>query len=51
MAAQHFYPPHAEQYLNDIADYLLTDNLEVALRFIDLANERTGVGKWMEENL
>ncbi|MBI3421294.1 MAG: type II toxin-antitoxin system RelE/ParE family toxin [Candidatus Sungbacteria bacterium] len=35
MAAKHFYSPQAEKDLNEIADYILADNLEAAVRFVD----------------
>jgi len=35
MAPKHFYSPKAEEDLNDIAHYILENNFEAALRFVD----------------
>ena len=40
MVSKHFYSPKAEQDLNEIAQYILENNLEAALRFVD-AVEKT----------
>ena len=43
MVSKHFYSPKAEQDLNEIAQYILENNLEAALRFVD-AVEKTCTG-------
>jgi toxin ParE1/3/4 len=35
MSLIHFYSPQAEKDLNEIAQYILEDNLKAALRFVD----------------
>jgi toxin ParE1/3/4 len=39
MVAKHFYSPRAEQDLNEIAEYILIDNLDAAVRFVDAVEE------------
>ena len=40
MVSKQFYSPKAQQDLNEIAQYILEDNLKAALRFVD-AVEKT----------